>query len=258
MSRAPPRSSATGPMRALIASPTRRPTVIPAGEERVGERGHGGARAQVLAHVEAAPVRHRALRDHHEEAEDGEHEHAARGEGEARRVVALGGRAVADAPRREDQHGQQHRRGDRGEQVGVEAQRVAERDETRAAHPAERPAGVQGGHDRPPERLLDGDAVAVHRDVHRGAGAAEHEQAGGTSSGAGARIGRLTARTQTTPPRSTIRSEPWRTTAWPAIGARGSRRSPSRGSAGRRSSWRGRSAPAPTGSGRPRCRRPRR
>ena len=39
-----------------------------------------------------------------------------------------------------------------------------------------------------------------------------------TSSGCGASTGRLTASTHAIPPTQTIRSEPWRTIAWPASG----------------------------------------
>ena len=57
------------PMRRLIASPTTRPAVIPAVKNEYASAASAGARAEVLAQVEAAPVGHRALRDHHEQAE---------------------------------------------------------------------------------------------------------------------------------------------------------------------------------------------
>ena len=70
-----------------------------------------------------------------------------------------------------------------------------------ARHAAERPAGVQRGHDRPAEVLLDLDAVAVHRDVLRRAGRAEHEQPERDQQpGCGASTGRLTASAQAMPP----------------------------------------------------------
>ena len=49
------------------------------GEERVRERRQRGARTEVVAQVDPAPVGHRALGDHHQEAEDGEQHDAARG-----------------------------------------------------------------------------------------------------------------------------------------------------------------------------------
>ena len=150
----------------------------PGGEEGVGERGERGARAEVLAQVEAAPVRHRALGDHDQQAEQ---RRAGR-----RRATA------ARSPARRRPRRRSPRPTPRGEDDGARAasaEAIATRSRgvdararrTRAAnagarHAAEGPAGVQRGHDRPAEVVLDLDAVAVHRDVHRRAGRAEHEQ----------------------------------------------------------------------------------
>ena len=123
-----------------------------------------------------APVGHRALGDHHQQAQDREQEDAARGQREARRGLALGLGALSD-PRRahEDRHEQQHG-GDRDGDARVDAERGEPGREARADHAAERPARVQRGHDRPAEVALDLDAVGVHRDVHRRVRRAEHEQ----------------------------------------------------------------------------------
>ena len=144
------------------------------GEERVRERGQRGAGAEVLAQVEAAPVGHRALGDHHEEAEDRQQHDAARGQREARRVRSLRRRPVPDPGGRDGEQREQQQRGDRDGHARVDAERRERRGEAGARHAAERPAGVQRGHDRPPQVLLHLDAVAVHGNVLRRAGGAEH------------------------------------------------------------------------------------
>ena len=137
------------------------------GEERVGERGERGAGAEVLAQVEAAPVGHRALGHHHEQAQHGEQHDAARGQREARRVLALGGRAVPDAADAASSSASSssatRSRRSPARRRRARAQAAAK---PGAGHAAERPAGVQRGHDRPPEVVLDLHAVAVHGHVH--------------------------------------------------------------------------------------------
>ena len=117
----------------------------------------------------------------------------------------------------EQQHEQQHGR-ERDRDARVDVERVEERGEAGAGHAAERPAGVQRGHDRLAEVVLHLHAVAVHGDVLRRRRGAEHEEPSATSAGCGASTGRLTASAAPIPPTHTIRSEPWRTIAWPAIG----------------------------------------
>ena len=103
-----------------------------AGEEGERERGHRGAGAEVLAQVEPAPVGHRALGEHQQQAQDREQQDAARGQREARGAFALGGRAVPDPARARDDDRQHQRGRERDRDARVDAGRGEPRREAGA------------------------------------------------------------------------------------------------------------------------------
>ena len=85
-------------------------------------------------------------------------------------------RALAEPPQAGDQQEQQQAGGDQRLHARVDPGAAGGGHQRGAGEAAEAPAGVQRGHDRPVQDALDGDAVGVHRDVHRAARRAEHDQ----------------------------------------------------------------------------------
>ena len=146
-------------------------------EREAGERhrGRGGARAGVLAQVDAAPVGDAALGHHHEEAEPADQQHGARRQRESGADLGVG--RCAPQPGRDPERRQPERDADdEALEPRVDSGRAGDDDQARGGEPAEAPAAVERGHDRLRERALDGDAVRVHRDVHRTVRRAEDEQ----------------------------------------------------------------------------------
>ena len=125
----------------MTQSPNTRPVVMPAEKTANASAATAALGAEVAAQVEPAPVGHRALGDHHEQAQDRQQQDAARGEREARRVLALGRRALAD-PRRAGEHDDAS--------SSAEASATVMRGSTpSAASPAAKPAPITPPNDQP-------------------------------------------------------------------------------------------------------------
>ena len=215
----PPCNSVAAPSRWLSQSPNTRPAVIPPEKAANASAATAVLVPRSRAQVDAAPVRHRALGDHDDQAQHRQHDDAARGADEAGRRLgrrrALAEPAQAGGEQQREQAGRDQRLDAR-----VDPGAAGDRHERRAREPAEAPAGVQRGHDRPlqdrarPRRRGRSSRRPSRRSRRRGRpGRAAAATAAGASSGSGS------TSAQSMPAIRVARTLPSRTIAWPMIGS---------------------------------------
>ena len=218
-------------------------------------RGRGGARSGVVPEVDAAPVADGAFGQHHEEAERADEDHGPRREARARvppRSERSPLRAAVVIQRLSNNKATPTIR---ALDARIESCRRRDGDESGGGEAADAPAAVERRHDRPVERLLDRDAVSVHRDVHRAVARSEHEEDRSEHVRARRkqRERQHQAEHERRPPGDAMRSGGGRRGGRSTASRRALRR-PCRAGRGRASPSRCRDDPAATGCGPPRSR----
>ncbi len=158
-------------------------------EGREAERGDCGGRAELVAQVDAAPVRRGAFDEQAGEGERAKRQQSPRRAHEDRVGVADGVDVGAEeAPRPGQADDGCHRGDDRKLHAHVEPGGRREGAERAAGQPADRERGVEAREDRAAVGALHGDAVCVHGDVERAhGGAVEQHQHARAPAGVGAK-----------------------------------------------------------------------